>query len=210
MILNWNDGSIILLFIYVYNFISFDFISLLMILNKSRDIRLGGSDENKKPRWEFMHRLSKSLWNSFLVRLGVSLLLIRYTGLYLVTVSFLLRYQNDQGRYIHFLHTRQNVFYTTYPYPVKSQQKWRPAIPWSIKQTTTYPYKKTKGETNICQHPILKVKSKRKRMDSMKIHQTKIHYSIFGIFKNKIFYQMVISKQKIHIHFWQKKIASQL
>ena len=74
------------------------------------------------------HR-SKSLWNSFLVRLGVSLLLIRYTGLYLVTVSFLLRYQNDQGRYIHFLHTRQNVFYTTYPYPDKSQPKMKTCDP---------------------------------------------------------------------------------
>lgn len=76
-----------------------------------------------------MPRRSKSLWNSFLVRLGVSLLLIRYTGLYLVTVSFLLRYQNDQGRYIHFLHTRQNVFYATYPYPDKSQPKMKTCDP---------------------------------------------------------------------------------
>lgn len=76
-----------------------------------------------------MPRRSKSLWNSFLVRLGVSLLLIRYSRLYLVTVSFLLRYQNDQGRYIHFLHTRQNVFYATYPYPDKSQPKMKTCDP---------------------------------------------------------------------------------
>jgi hypothetical protein len=74
-------------------------------------------------------RRSKSLWNSFLVRSGVLLLLIRYTRLYLVTVSFLLRYQNDQGRYIHFLHTRQNVFYATYPYPDKSQPKMKTCDP---------------------------------------------------------------------------------
>ena len=76
-----------------------------------------------------MPRRSKSLWNSFLVSLGVLLLLIRYTRLYLVTVSFLLRYQNDQGRYIHFLHTRQNVFYATYPYPDKSQPKMKTCDP---------------------------------------------------------------------------------
>ena len=76
-----------------------------------------------------MPRRFKSLWNSFLVSLGVSLLLIRYTRLYLVTVSFLLRYQNDQGRYIHFLHTRQNVFYATYPYPDKSQPKMKTCDP---------------------------------------------------------------------------------
>ena len=76
-----------------------------------------------------MPRRSKSLWNSFLVSLGVLLLLIRYTRLYLVTVSFLLRYQNDQGRYIHFLDTRQNVFYATYPYPDKSQPKMKTCDP---------------------------------------------------------------------------------
>ena len=76
-----------------------------------------------------MPRRSKSLWNSFLVRSGVLLLLIRYTRLYLVTVSFLLRYQNDQGRYIHFLHTRQNVFYATYPYPDKSQPNMKTCDP---------------------------------------------------------------------------------
>ena len=129
--------------------------------------------------WEFVPRQSISLWNSFLVRLGVSLLLIRYIRLYLTTVSFLLRYQNDQGRYIHFLHTRQTVFYTTNPYLDISQPKmmsWDPVI---------HQQEKTKQD---------KKESTRKPNHSLKKYQTKQKKLYIWYFQTK-FNQMVISKQ---------------
>ena len=102
-----------------------------------------------------------------------------------VTVSFLLRYQNDQGRYIHFLHTRQNVFYATYPYPDKSQPKLKTCDPMihqanndiSLQENQSQINKKTNGFNEDIPY--------------------KNYYSIFGIFK-QTFYQMVISKQKNH------------
>ena len=129
--------------------------------------------------WEFVPHQSVSLWNSFLVSLGVSLLLIRYTRLYLVTVSFLLRYQNDQGRFIHFLHTRQTVFYATNPYLDISQPKmmsWDPVI---------HQQEKTKQD---------KKESTRKPNHSPKKYQTKQKKLYIWYFQTK-FNQMVISKQ---------------
>ena len=97
----------------------------------------------------------------------------------LVTVSFLLRYQNDQGRYIHFIHTRQTVFYATNPYLDISQPKmmsWDPVI---------HQQEKTKQD---------KKESTRKPNHSPKKYQTKQKKLYIWYFQTK-FNQMVISKQ---------------
>ena len=154
--------------------------------------------------WEFVPRQSISLWNSFLVRLGVSLLLIRYIRLYLVTVSFLLRYQNDQGRYIHFLHTRQTVFYATNPYLDISQPKMKSWDPVIHQQEKT----KRKG----LQQSLIKEKQRSIHIQSLKTNQDKDESTKKGqiihrrntkenknilhlVFSNKLFNQMVSSKQ---------------
>ena len=171
--------------------------------------------------WEFVPHQSESLWNSFLVSLGVSLLLIRYIRLYLTTVSFLLRYQNDQGRYIHFLHTRQTVFYATNPHLDISQPKmnsWDPVIHQQekTKRKGFQPSLIKENQRSIQIQPSKtkqdKDESTRKQNHSPKKYQTKQKLYIW-YFQTK-FNQMVISKQTSKDplicflnHFSQKRIS---
>jgi hypothetical protein len=117
-----------------------------------------------------------------------------------VTVSFLLRYQNDQGRYIHFLHTRQNVFYATYPYPDKSQPKMKTCDPMIHQANNDISLQENQRRNKYLStsNPQRQIK-KTNGFNEDTPNKNLLFYIWY--FQTNLLSNGYFKKQKIHIHF---------